>query len=89
MGNLSCLFAKKICSRVHHVSLQRVLLVLPLHVFYVNEDKMLTQRLLTLGGLESPAFPRALSHARVYCALAGVCLSLAMNLPKVPLVLCP
>lgn len=50
---------------------------------------MLTQRLLTLGGLESPVFPGALSHARVYCALAGVCLPLVMNLPKVPLVLCP
>lgn len=58
-------------------------------VFYVNEDKMLTQRLQTLGGLESPAFPGVLSHARVYCALARVCLPLVINLPKVPLVLCP
>lgn len=50
---------------------------------------MLTQRLLTLGGLGSPAFPGALSHARVYCALAEVCLPLVVNLPKVPFVLCP
>lgn len=57
MGNPSCLFPAcgYLLLQVPCVNLQRALLVLPLHGFsYVNEDKMLTQRLLT--GAAKPNF---------------------------------
>lgn len=85
MGNQSCLFLAcgylllqgSLCQPAESFAV-----VVIAWFFYVNEDKMLTKRLLTLGGLESPAFPRTLSHARVCCALAEVCLPLVMDLPK-------